>query len=222
MRFLGGIFNDGGALGEHGGHHNVHRCTDGDHVEIDVRALHAPAVGLGADKVALAYLSAHGNKTLDVLVNRANAAKVAAAGHGDLRLAEATEQRANEIVGGADLVGKLLRDLRGGNVAAVDLDAAAVEKTDIRAELLQNLEQRGHVGDLRNIFNAADAVDQKSSGNDGDRGIFCAADAHFTKERVTALNDVFRHKNSLAREGETSIYNLEKQQEKNRLFMVFT
>ena len=64
--------------------------------------------------------------------------------------------------------------------------------------------------------------DQKSGGNDGDRGIFCAADAHFTKERVTALNDVFRHKNSLAREGETSIYNLEKQQEKNRLFMVFT
>ena len=55
-----------------------------------------------------------------------------------------------------------------------------------------------------------------------DSGIFCAADAHFTKERVTALNDVFRHKNSLARDGETSIYNLEKQQEKNRLFMVFT
>ena len=71
-----------------------------------------------------------------MLVNRANTAKVAAAGHGDLRLAEAAEQRANEIVGGADLVGKLLRDLRGGNVAAVDLDAAAVEKTDIRAELL--------------------------------------------------------------------------------------
>ena len=47
-------------------------------------------------------------------------------------------------------MGKLLRDLRGGNVAAVDLDAAAVEKTDIRAELLQNLEQRGHVGDLGN------------------------------------------------------------------------
>ena len=62
--------------------------------------------------------------------------KLPAAGHRDLGLAEAAEQRADEVVGGADLVRELLRDLRGGNMAAVDLNIAAVEETDIRAELL--------------------------------------------------------------------------------------
>ena len=136
MRLLGGVFDDGGALGQRRGHHDVHRCTDGDHVEIDVRALHAPAVGLGADEVALADLGTHGDKALDVLIDGAHAAEVAAAGHGDLGLAEAAKQRADEVVGGADLVRKLLRDLRGGDMAAVDLHIAAVEEADIGAQLL--------------------------------------------------------------------------------------
>jgi len=71
-----------------------------------------------------------------MLVDGTHAAEVAAAGHRDLGLAEAAEQRADEVVGGADLVRELLRDLRGGNMAAVDLNIAAVEETDIRAELL--------------------------------------------------------------------------------------
>ena len=84
------------------GHHNVHRRTDGDHVEVDVRALHAVAACLGADEVALAYLGAHGGEALDMLVDGTHAAEVAAAGHRDLGLAEAAEQRADEVVAGAD------------------------------------------------------------------------------------------------------------------------
>ena len=136
MRLLGSVFDDGGAVGERRGHHNVHRRTDGDHVEVDVRALHAVAACLGADEVALTHLGAHGGEALDMLVDGTHAAEVAAAGHRDLGLAEAAEQRADEVVGGADLVRELLRDLRGSNMAAVDLNIAAVEETDIRAELL--------------------------------------------------------------------------------------
>ena len=55
MRLLGSVFDDGGAVGERRGHHNVHRRTDGDHVEVDVRALHAVAACLGADEVALVF-----------------------------------------------------------------------------------------------------------------------------------------------------------------------
>ena len=82
------------------------------------------------------HLGTHGGEALDMLVDGTHAAEVAAAGHRDLGLAEAAEQRADEVVGGADLVRELLRDLRGGNMAAVDLNIAAVEETDIRAELL--------------------------------------------------------------------------------------
>ena len=132
-----------------------------------------------------------------MLVDGAHAAEVAAAGHRDLGFTKAAEQRADEVVGGANFVRELLRDLGGGDAAAVDLDVAAVEKADLRAELLQDLEQRRHVRDLGNIFNAADTVDQKGGGNDGDGGVLRAADAHFTKERLAALHDIFRHKNSL-------------------------
>ena len=81
VRLLGGVFDDSCALGKRRGHHDVHRRADGNHVEIDVRALHAAAVGLGADEVALAHLGAHSDEALDVLVDGAHAAEVAAAGH---------------------------------------------------------------------------------------------------------------------------------------------
>ncbi len=58
VRLLGGVFDDGGALGQHRGHHNVHRGTHGDHVQIDGRALQTPAFGGGVDEVALPDTSA--------------------------------------------------------------------------------------------------------------------------------------------------------------------
>ena len=201
MRLLGGILDDGRTVGQRGSHHDVHRCADGYHVKVNVGTLHPSAGRARADKVALAHLGAHGGKALNVLIDGAHAAKIAAAGHGDLSLAETAEQRADQIVGGADLVRQLLRDLRGGDMAAVDLHIAAVEKANVCAKLLKDLEQSGDVGDLGDILNAANAINQQGCGDDGNGGIFCAADAHFTKERMTALYNVFRHNDSLFRKG---------------------
>ena len=82
-------------------------------------------------------------------------------------------------------------------MAAVDLNIAAVEEADLCAELLQDLEQGRHVGDLGDILDAADTVYQKGGRDNGDGGVLCAADAHLTKERLAALYDIFRHKKLL-------------------------
>ena len=194
MGLLGGILNGGHAVRQGGGHHDVHRCADGDHVQIDGGALHAAFFRAGKDEVALMHLSTHGDKALDVLVDRTNAAKVAPAGHRDLRLSKAAKQRADEIVGCTDLMCQLLRHLRGGDMTAVDLHVARRQKADLCTQLLQDLQQGGDVGNLRDVFDAADAVHQQRGGNDGNSGIFGAADMNLTEERMPALNDIFCHK----------------------------
>ena len=196
MRLLRRIFDDGRAVRQSCGHHDVHGRADGDHVEIDVRAPHAPALGGGADVVALAHGRTHGGKALDVLVDGAGAAEVAAAGHGDLGLAEAAKQCADEIVARAQLVRQLLRGAGGDDVATVKLHVAAVEHADLRTELLQDLQQHGHIADLGDILDAAHAVHQKGGGQDSNSGVFRAADMDFAEERRAALNDILGHEDT--------------------------
>ena len=196
VRLLRRIFDDGRAVRQSRGHHDVHGRADGDHVEINVRALHAPALGGGADVVALAHGRTHGGKALDVLVDGAGAAEVAAAGHGDLGLAEAAKQCADEIVARAQLVRQLLRGAGGDDVAAVKLHVAAVEHANLRTELLENLQQHGHVADLGDILDAAHAVHQKGGGQDSNSGVFRAADMDFAEERGAALNDILGHEDT--------------------------
>ena len=164
---------------------------------IDVGALHASVCRACADEVAFADFGAHGGKAFHVLVDRAYAAEVAPARHRNLSGSEAAEQRADQIVGSANTVRKLLRNLRGADVTAVDLNVGAVEKADRSAELLKDFQKSGHVRDLRNVFDAADSVDQKGCGDDGNSGVFRAADMNFAKERLPAPNDIFCHEKLL-------------------------
>ena len=100
MRLLGGVFNHGVALGQYGGHHDVHGGADGHDIQIDVGAGEAAGLHGGIDVAPLGgNAGAQRAKALYVLVNGADAAEIAAAGHGDLGSAEAPQQRADEIVG---------------------------------------------------------------------------------------------------------------------------
>ena len=145
----------------------------------------------GVDKAALHHhLGAQGGKALDVLVDGADA-EVAAAGHGHFSLAEAAQQRADEIIGGADLAGQVIAGAGGTDVAAIDLHRVAVDGADGSAQLLQDLQAQRHIGDLGDVFDPAGAVHQQGGGDNGNGGVFSAADLNFTKQGFSALYNIF-------------------------------
>ena len=141
------------------------------------------------DKAALHNdLGAQGGKALHMLVDGAETAEVAAAGHGDLRPAEAAQQGAHQIVGGADLPRGILLGTGGVDLPAVDLHRVAVDGADVGAQLLQDTQAKGHVGDLGDVFNTADAVHHEGGGDNGNSGILRADDLYFTKQGFSTLN----------------------------------
>ena len=185
---LGGVFNDGHAIGQHAGQHDVHGGPHRDHVQIDLTAGQTAAGHLGADQaVAHIHIRPHGDETLDVLVDGPSA-QVTAAGEGDLRPAEAAQQSAHQIVAGADAAGQLVRDLTVADVGTVDVHRGAVDGADVRTQLLKDLEDQRHVADLGDILNAAHPVHQQRGGDDSDSGVFGAADGDGPGERLSALN----------------------------------
>ena len=99
---------------------------------------------------------------------------------------------------------QLLRNVGGVDVGAVDLHVGGVEVADGRAEALKNLQKGGHVGNLGDIFDAADAVYQQRGGDDGNGSVLRAADVNLAMERTTAADNVFLHIISLNGNGSKS------------------
>ena len=127
-----------------------------------MRAVQA-VFGRGADVAArLLDRRAEGLEALDVLVDGADA-EVAAAGHGDLRAAEAAELRADEVRRSADAPHKLLRGDRIADVAAIDLHHRRAEAADARTHAVQDVQQQVHVGNIRQVFDPARAAHEQRS-----------------------------------------------------------
>ena len=98
MRLFGAVFNDRHAAAQHGREHDIHRCTDGDDIQIHMSALQTALRRVRADIAAeLLDACAHCLKALDVLVDGADA-EVAAAGHCHARVTESAELGSDEIV----------------------------------------------------------------------------------------------------------------------------
>ncbi len=192
--FLGGVLNDGGALGQSARQHQIHGGAHRDDVHVDGGAHEMAAARHGVDDAAVhVHVRAHGGEALDVLVNGPPpAAEITAAGGGNLGGAEAAQQGADEIIGGADLPGQGVGDPGVADVGAVDLHSGAVDGFDISAQLLENVEDQRHVADLGDVFNAADTVDQKSGGENGHRRVFRAGDLHCAVKRFPAMDHIFR------------------------------
>ena len=66
----------------------------------------------------------------------------------------------------------------------------AVDDADAGTQMLQNLQGQRHIGDLGDIFDPADPVHQQSGGDDGNGGVFGAADLYFTKQGMTTLYNI--------------------------------
>ena len=191
MGLLGGVFDDGHAVGQGGGQHNVHGGPHRDDVQIDLPpGQAAPPGDPGVDQaVAHVHLGPHGHEALDVLVH-GPAAQVAAAGQGDLGPAEPAEQRPHKVIAGSDLSGQLVGDLAVADVGAVHLHRGPVDYPHVGPQLPEDLEDQRHIADLGDVLNAADAVHQQGGGNDRDGGVFGAADLDGSMEGVSPLNQI--------------------------------
>ena len=140
VRLLGAIFDHRVPLGQNSGHHDVHGSTYGHHVQVDAGPGETARLHDGIDIAALSgNTGAQSGKSLHVLIDGADAAEIATAGHSNFCPAKTTQQSANEIVGSPQLPGKFIRGPGGVDVAAVDLYRMAVDGADGRTQLLQNL-----------------------------------------------------------------------------------
>ena len=98
VRLPGGVLDESIAISEGGAEHEIDRGTDRDDVEIYRSAAQTAAGRCRDDAVLHCHLRAHGDETFHVLVDRADAAEIATAGHCDIGLAEPAEQGADEVV----------------------------------------------------------------------------------------------------------------------------
>ena len=188
---LGGVFNDGHALGHGGGEHNVDGGPHRGLVQEDVGPLQPAAGGLGHDKAALGvHLGPQGAKTLQMLVDGPGAAEVAPAGQGHVRAAEAAQQGPQHIVGGAAPAGGLIGHPAAAEAGAVDLYGVGVYITHLCAQILENAQQQRHVADPGHVLNAAGAADHQGSGDNSDGSVFRAADVDLSKQGTSALDNI--------------------------------
>ena len=124
-----------------------------------------------------------------MLVDGTNA-EVAAAGHGHGSLTLTAQQRAQQIVTGADAAGQIVAGAGGMDMAAVDLHSVAIQHADTGTQLLQHGEEQRHIADLGNILNAANAIHQQCCGDDAHGGVFRTADGHLAKQGAAATNHI--------------------------------
>ena len=198
MRLLGGVFNNGLTLSQGCSDHNIHGGSHRDHIQIDVGALQAfICVGID-DRIAAAFhLGAQRLKALDMLVNGTDTAKVAAAGHSDLGLAEATQIRTQQIIGCAHLTVALTGGRAVMHTAAIQLYGIFSHHTNTYAQFPQDLQLDHNITNHGDVFNAHHTVHQNGGGDDCNGGVFRATDIYFTKQRFSAVNHIFFHEQSL-------------------------
>ena len=192
MGLFCGVFDNGHALGQGGGHHDVDGSPHGDLVQEDAGALDAASRGLGHDEAALGvHLGPQGFEALQVLVDGPGAAEVAAAGQGHVRRAEAAQQSAQHVVGGPALAGGFVGHAAVAELRAVHLHGVGVEVAHACAQVLEDAEEDGDIADLGDVLDAAGAGDHQCRGDDGDSGVLCAADVDLAEQGPAALNNIF-------------------------------
>ena len=73
------------------------------------------------------------------------------------------------------------------------------QAADLRAHLVEDLEQEADVGYIGDVLDAADALDQKRGGQDAHRGVFGPGDHDLAVEGLAAVDHVLDHVRLLLR-----------------------
>ena len=188
VRFAGGIAEDGGALGEGGGHQGVLGGCYGGLVEEDIGA--AQSAGGGQLEAAAVGTGEGGAQLFEdeqVGVDAAAADVVAAGCALDAECAAAGEERPHQVQAAADAseelgVGRVTVQFVGAQGEAVAFFA------HIDAEAFQNGEHGGNVVYLRDVFQGDGLVGEQRGGDKGEGGVFVAADVYSSLDAVAALD----------------------------------
>ena len=189
----GGAVDDGDAFGEDGGHHDVVGAEHGGAefaAEVDGAAAQFAGEDFHIPRVD-AVGSAEGLEAFEMQVDRA-VADDAAAGQGDGGLFLATQQRADDADGRAHFPHNLVGSL-GDDFLRLHGDGAA-RPLDLRAEVRQDLEHVMDVAQVRHMVDDARLSGEQRGGEDGERGVFRAADFDVAREGVSAVNEYFIHR----------------------------
>ena len=142
MRLTGNVFQNGQALRFHSGQHGVHGGANGNRIKKDM----APSQVLCTNTdhaVFNGIIGTHSGKSFQVLVNRARS-QIAATGHGNLTGTKAAQQRAQKIITGTHLAGKLVRYLGAVQMGRINFICAFANHADAGPQLAQNLEGGQH------------------------------------------------------------------------------
>ena len=102
--------------------------------------------------------------------------------------AEAGEQRPREENGRADLVGKLLVELRRGQAGRVDAHLVRADPVGFRARAANEGEHRVHIADPRHVFELDGLAREQRRGENRQGGVLVAGSLHAPRERVPSLD----------------------------------
>lgn len=176
-------------LGPGGGQQHIDGAAHRDHIEKYVVA--HQMVGLGVHHAAPVLDGrAQRFKALQMLVDGAGA-DIAAAGIGHLGPAPAAQQRAQQVIAGPQAAGLPVGNVIFLHVRGVDRHPLAGTVVHLRAQPPQNVHQRPHVLDIRQVFDGAGLVAQKRRRNHRHRRILTAADGDLPHQRVAAGDQHF-------------------------------
>lgn len=87
--------------------------------------------------------------------------------------------------------GQIVRHNMSNQTARINIDRIAVNRMNLCTKAGQNIQRGRHVGDIGDIFYAADAVCQNNRRQDCNRCVFGSTDFHVTSEAIAAPDDIF-------------------------------
>ena len=184
-------------VGERRGHHQILGAGDGHGVEHQARALEP--LGAGADVAAFDVdVRAHRLQAGDVDVHRPRA-DGAAAGQRHVGAAESRQQRPEHQDRGTHRLDQLVGREVFADRARIDLDAHALVDRHRHAHAAEQFDRRGDVLQVRHVADRHRPVGQQRAGQDRQRRILGAGDAHFALERNAALDLEFIHARGVPR-----------------------
>jgi len=192
LRLGGGAFDDGGALGEDGGHHDIVGSQDG-RAEFPPEIADSPLEpgGEDLDIAALdAIAGAQRLKTFQVQID-GPVANDASPGEGDGGFLFAAKEGAEDAHGSAHLADDFIRGV-GGDFLGLDGDGAA-GPFDLRAEVIEDLQQVMHVAQVGDVMDDALIPGEQSGREDRQRGVLRPADLDRTGKLRAAVDENFIH-----------------------------
>ena len=202
LRLAGGVLDAGVPGGEHRGHEDVLGGPDARELQVHARAVQ-PLGGCGDEvPVGDVDLRAQGLEALGVQIEAARADGVAA-GHRDVRLADARDEGSEDTDGGPQRTDQLVVGPVPDALGDVDLDDTVLRPpVDVAAQPPEQLGHDRHVDDVRDVGESGAPHGEQRAGHQLQRAVLGSDDADLSPEAGAAGDpEPFPHPPTVATAG---------------------